>query len=208
MDVLALIVFLACITFYSTFYYYESEVNRSLTARKLLDIYREAWIKKQVEEGNIIVIVQTLRNIIMVSSFIASSLVIFVSLVLNKVVVFHKGSDIFSFQDQPWVMWKLYILTTLLSLCILKLLNSVRHLLRFNIVAGTDFSLIEKYEGTSGIKYCSEIIKESADGFAFATRGLYYSLVLVLWFFNVYLFVVSTVMLTIVMCFFKDFRRV
>ncbi len=207
-EVVAISVFLACILFYYIFYFYECEIDKTMTARKLLNVYREAWIKKQVNENNQMVIVQTVRNIIMVSSFIASSLVIFVSLVLNKIVIFHEGQDIFSLQNQPWIMWKLYLLISLLCLCVLKLLNSIRHLLRFNIVAGSDFSLMEKYEGVDGIKHCAESMKKSADGFAFAIRGLYYSLAMVLWFFDSYLFITATVTLTIVLCFFKDFRRV
>ena len=84
----------------------------------------------------------------------------------------------------------------------------IRLLIRFPILAGVEPHLISKYEKQDTLDYLGDVLNRSLNRFSVSIRSLYYAMVVILWFVNAYIFIAATILLTVVLLFYADFRHI
>ncbi len=167
-----------------------------------INIIRRSWVENMLREGYAITAVQSLRNINMAASFLASSSIVFVGGILYMVVSIERTSAIFTgvqtITSQDYLLFFKFLcliimfLTSLVnfSLCI-RLLNYLA------ILVGSSSKVIEETVGESAVDYITRLFSKAGIHYTFGMRGFYYSIPLIFWFLSTTLFLVVTLLILI-----------
>ncbi len=202
-DDIALFVYAISIVVYCVFSYYTLRREELRTYRSKISQYRTEWLRKQLKENRYDNILNTVRNSLVAASSLASALIIMVGFIINKTV----GESGMGFIEHV-VTNKLSLINIILFLAIYFLFMHIRLLSRFTFLAGTEVGVIKKVEGEEGLAYLGSMLNRAMNQFSYAMRCLYFAVIAVLWLFNPYVFMLSTVMLTVVLIYRESFAKV
>jgi uncharacterized membrane protein len=217
---IAFIVFMACIVAYAI----KLKIGMkkpATTKRGMLNIFYQLWVNSMAESKNKIEAIQTLRNLIMAVTFLSSTMLILLGLLVQS---FTNGIDelIINFSSislTSLVQYKLLIFFTVLVFSLIMFLLSLRQLVRFSILIGVPTPEIEK-KGSKEIskenkETCtldaksiqSEVFLKAMNRFTYGMRGIYYVVAIILWFISAYAFMIATVIITILLIQYHDIRQ-
>lgn len=172
---------------------------------------RRSWVENMFQPGNAITAVQSLRNINMAASFLASSCIVFVGGIIYIVVSLEQTSNLLTgvetirIQDQMLFLKFMSLIVMFLisllnfSLCI-RLLNYV------TILVGASPKTIEATVGEDAITYVTRLFSRAGIHYSLGIRGFYYSIPLIFWFLGPQLFLIFTVLI-LLLIFTLDFGR-
>ena len=217
-NIVAFIVFLLSILIYA--WKLKTSMSKPGAAKRaLLNTFYIQWVQRMKNNENTIIAVQTMRNLIMSVTFLSSSILILLGLLVQSnlpaadtIIQFSASST--SLLNQ----YKLFILFLVLVFSLIMFLLSLRHMVRFSIIIGIPDEAIEK-KGTEEIrkqhetKECinasfvqSAVFLKAMNRFMFGIRGVYYAVTLLVWFISVYAFIIATISLTILLIMYHDIR--
>ncbi len=161
------------------------------TGKEIRSIYRKAWVESVLKGGDNAQFIQTMRNNISISTALLGATIVSFGLILNAGIVKENG-DIFG-------TIRILSVIALLGYALFMLLLEIRTLTYIPIVSHVPESFIKKYEKTDKASYIAKLLHESFDNFSNAIRSLFYIAPLLIWFYNVHLFIVATMVISYAM---------
>ena len=218
-NIIAFFVFIICILAYGIKLQVGMK-NPSTSKRGLLNIFYQLWVNAMADSKNKIEAIQTMRNLIMSVTFLSSTMLILLGLLIQS---FTNGAeDIlinFSALSSTIVLqYKLLLLFVVLVVSLVMFLLSLRHMVRFSILIGIPIPDIEETGShqiqTDNDKTCnlnakalqSEIFLKAMTRFTIGIRGVYYVVAILLWFISVYAFIVATIVITYILIKYQDIK--
>ncbi len=217
----ALLVFLICITIYSI--KLRLGMKKPETAKRgLLNIFYELWVNRMINSKETLVAVQTMRNLIMSTTFISSSLLVLLGLLisvpgngLGELINLSVTSTEFIAQ------YKLLLLILTVVFSLILFLLSLRQMVRFTVLVGIPIKDIETHaskhvENHDGSKKCkvidsksirTDVFLKAMNRYTYGMRGVFYTIAIILWFISVYVFIGATIILTILLISYQDIKK-
>jgi len=217
---IAFIVFIVCVLAYAIKLKLGMK-KPATTKRGMLNIFYQLWVNSMAESKNKIEAIQTLRNLIMAVTFLSSTMLILLGLLVQS---FSNGIDellinFSTISSTSLVQYKMLIFFAVLVFSLIMFLLSLRQLVRFSILIGVPTPEIEK-TGSKEIhkkdeETCtldaksiqSEVFLKAMNRFTYGMRGIYYVVAIILWFISAYAFMIATVIITILLIQYHDIRQ-
>ncbi len=218
LNLLAFAVFVICISIYGI--QLKIAMRKPGTAKRgLLNIFYSEWVKIMATQKDTIIPIQTMRNLIMSVTFLSSSILVMLGLLVRfNETGFSDFSTLTSITASNIVYFKLMILFIALVFSLFVFLLSLRHMVRFTILIGLPYKDIEK-KGTKEIEetqntHChldaralqQDVFIKAMNRFTYGIRGVFYSIILLFWFMGPYMFIGASIIITIVLIQFIDVR--
>lgn len=194
LEILAFAVFVSAVIF-SIYSRSRAQKSKTLTGKKIRELYRRSWVDNILGSKDGHMLLETVRNSILVSSALLTAIVISFGFVVANAVV-----DGFSLVSTL----RLGAIVSLLLYALFAILLEARTLIYIPIVAGASDGVIKQNEKRPKSHYVCMLLDSAFDEFANTMRALFYVVALLVWFFNTYLFIAATVLITFIM-FREDF---
>ncbi|MGD2247209.1 MAG: DUF599 domain-containing protein [Candidatus Methanofastidiosia archaeon] len=192
------LVFVAIFIGYNTTYFWYTKRNPQKTQKGRQIIYRGFWIENILKRRKGMVAIQQIRNMTTVTTFLASSTLIFMG-----VAVSYASGGIFA--QQNYYDYKLYGLIGIIALSFFNFLFTLRTTNEITILIESSPSKIEELEKVPAAEYLAQKVNQAFLHHTLGMRCLYYSIPLFFWFFSSIDFMVITVGLTVGIAKFLDF---
>jgi uncharacterized membrane protein len=190
LDLIALIVFLAGATLYKIFLALQVKTTEKKYYIHQLQFFRNAWIEKYGMGGNPLLVVQTLRNKTMVSSFMASTALIMIIGGFNVVfgVDFEKIRTgklfFFSLQDPNLGIVKVLLIIVVLLYSFFHFLWHTRELHNMALVLNVPAEQLQRITSLQPLDFLTKMYINSGVHFTLGIRGFYFLIPLLLWMFH------------------------
>jgi len=190
LDLIALIVFLAGTTLYKIFLSQQLRNTEKKYYTHQLQFIRKAWIEKYGMGENPLLIVQTLRNKTMVSSFMASTALILIIGGFNFVfgVDFEKIRTgklfFFSLQDPNLGIVKVLLIIVVLLYSFFHFLWHTRELHNMALILNVPDQQLRKITNLQPLEFLTKMYINSGSHFTLGIRGFYFLIPLLLWAFH------------------------
>lgn len=216
----AILIFLCCIGIYAI--KLRVGIKQPETAKRgLLNIFYGLWVERMIHPKETIVAIQTMRNLIMATTFLSSSMLVLLGLLINV-----PGNGLDEFIDlsatstEIIIQLKLLVLIAAIVFSLVMFLLALRQMVRFTVLVGIPIEELEA-TGSSTIKKetksknaCAldaktlrmEVFLKAMNRFTFGMRGVFYGIVVILWFINVFAFIFATILLTFMLIYYHDIR--
>ncbi|MBS3749677.1 MAG: DUF599 domain-containing protein [Candidatus Thermoplasmatota archaeon] len=219
-NIIGFAIFVLCILIYSIKLLHG--IKKPGTAKRgLLNIYYSQWVKRMINQNETIIAVQTMRNLIMATTFLTSSMLVLLGLLLripsngiDELIQFSATST------ELIAQYKVLLFVVVLLFSIIMFLLSLRQMVRFSILIGIPVESIEtitpEYVNAKREKKASatinaetlrkDVFLRAMNRFTFGIRSVFYAMTIILWFISVYAFIIGTISLTIFLIRFQDIK--
>ena len=210
-DIIALAIFVFCTLIYHLYYYYKvARLPRDIFKGKI-NIIRRTWVENMLKPGQAITAVQSLRNIHMAASFLASSSIVFIGSILYLIFSIEQTSGIVTGRGTIALPdYVLFIkLLSVMIMFLLSLLNftlCIRMLNYLVILIGASTETIEETMKTNAVDYITRMFSTAGIHYTFGIRGFYYTIPLIGWFLGSWPFVVLTILI-LLLCLRLDYGK-
>lgn len=210
-DIASLIFFISCTLIYHAFYYYRvAKLPKNIFKGKI-NIIRRTWVENMLQSGNAIVAVQTLRNIHMAASFLASSSIVFIGSIIYLIFTIEQTSGIIAGKGtislpDYLVFFKLLILMIMFLVSLLNFSLCIRLLNYLVILVGASQDTIAETMGMSAVDYITRMFSIAGIHYTFGIRGFYYTIPLIAWFLGTKFFIIFT-FLVLLLCLKLDYGK-
>jgi uncharacterized membrane protein len=192
------LIFISIFLGYNVTYFWYVKKRPRKTQKGRHNIYREYWVENVLTRNRGMVAVQQIRNMTTITTFLASSTLIFMGVVVSYT------STSFPIQ-QDYADFKLYTLLGIIALAFFNFLFTLRTANYITILIESSPSKIEELEGVPAVQYLTQKVNAAFLLHTLGLRCLYYSVPLFFWFYDPVIFIVITVVLTIVIAKYLDF---
>lgn len=199
-DTIALIIFISCTLFYHIYYYYKVARLPKYIFKGKINIIRRTWVENMLKPGHAIVAVQSLRNIHMAASFLASSSILFIGSILYLIFNIEQTAGIITGKEGTitiphyLIFFKLIALMVMFLLSLLNFSLCIRLLNYLVILIGASPEVIEETMGMSAVDYITRMFSRAGIHYTFGIRGFYYTVPLIVWFWGTWLFIAFTLL--------------
>ena len=218
-NIAAFIIFLGSVFIYSVKLLYG--MKKPITAKRgFLNIFYGLWVRRMIDTRHTIIAIQTMRNLIMATTFLSSSMLLLLGLLIR---IPDNGLDeifyLSATSTEIIAQFKLLLFVAVIIFSIIMFLLSLRQMVRFSILIGIpneSFDTISIHNINSKNKKANEHINAEAlrkdvflramNRFTFGIRAVFYGIVIILWFISVYAFIVGTISLTAFLIFYQDVK--
>src|SRR3990167_4289282 len=210
-DIASLIFFIFCTLIYHAFYYYRvAKLPKNIFKGKI-NIIRRTWVENMLQSGQAITAVQSLRNIHMAASFLASSSIVFIGSIIYLIFNIEQTSGIVTGRGTIELPdYLLFIkLLTLMVMFLMSLLNftlCIRLLNYLAILIGASPDTIEETMKMNAVDYITKMFSTAGIHYTFGIRGFYYTIPLIGWFLGTWLFIVLTI-IVLFLCLRLDYGK-
>ncbi|GAM22677.1 hypothetical protein SAMD00019534_058520, partial [Acytostelium subglobosum LB1] len=197
------IIFL-CISFiiYFTYHVYlfirvKNSKTSHLTWIGRNDSYKRQWIELMVSGKKDILAVQTLRNMVMASSLLATASITLVVLLLN-ILVSNNLSNVFDqisiigATNSRILVYKSFLLILVFLFAFLNFATAIRYTTHLAFLIN-----VAPYHSECTPRYLNKIMHNASNHHTFGVRSFYFSLPVILWFFDPIFLLTGTLMLTV-----------
>jgi uncharacterized membrane protein len=192
------LIFISVFLGYNFTYFWYSRKTPRKTQKGRHNIYREYWIENVLTRNRGMVAIQQIRNMTTITTFLASSTLIFMGVLVSYT------STSFPIQ-QDYADFKLYVLLGIIALAFFNFLFTLRTANYITILIESSPSKIEELEGVPAVQYLTQKVNTAFLLHTLGMRCLYYSVPLFFWFYDPRIFIVITVVLTVVIAKYLDF---
>ncbi|HEV8359975.1 MAG TPA: DUF599 domain-containing protein [Candidatus Thermoplasmatota archaeon] len=199
-DYAAMLLYFVCTVVYHGFYAYWTGRHPLETVKGKVALYRRTWVKRILDRDEQMLAVQSLRNLLMTSSFMASSALLVIAVILNYLL--SQGGT-----GTPEMTFKLLVLVAVYGYAFFSFLLSTRYLNHFTILVGADRDLIGSVEPVDAITFLSNILNRAGNRFTMGQRAFYFSLPVVAWVVDPRAFIAFTVAIFVFLAAFLDFKK-
>jgi len=220
-NIIAFVIFVICISIYSIKLLYGMK-KPGTAKRGLLNIYYSQWVKRMINQKDTIIAVQTMRNLIMATTFLTSSMLVLLGLLLripsngiDELIQFSASST------ELIAQYKVLLFVAVLLFSIIMFLLSLRQMVRFSILIGIPVESIEtitpeyvnarkneeaKSKTIDAIALRKDVFLRAMNRFTFGLRSVFYAITTILWFISVYAFIIGTISLTVFLIRYQDVK--
>jgi uncharacterized membrane protein len=207
-DIIALIIFIVCILIYAVRLLYGIK-KPCWGKRGFLNIIYGLWVKRMISTKETITAVQTMRNLIMIITFLSSSMLLLLGLLLQSPSI-----DLSATSTTIFSQYKLMLFVAVIVFSVTMFLLSLRQMVRFSILIGIPADSIKNISADyfssnktkikrkdscylDAEKLKIDVFLRAMNRFTFGMRAVFYGIVITLWFVNAYTFIIGTISLTI-----------
>ena len=186
---------------YHAVWVYRIYRNPMTTAVGITNHLRGHWVESIMEERRDILAVQTLRNLTMAASFLASTGILICLGLLSVASSPEKMAEITPSLNElvreHRVLWlfKLMVLIVDFFFIFFSFCLAIRYLNHVNFMINVPFNLAHKITP----EYITEILNRGMMHYTMGMRGYYFSVLLFLWLFGPIWMLIGTVVMTIVL---------
>lgn len=197
-ELLSGLVFVCIVVGYNLTYFTCVKKHPKITQKGRQNIYRQYWMENILEKGKGMTAVHQLRNMTLVTTFLASSTLIFMGVAVSLT------RSSFSLEG-GYADYKLYALIGMMALAFFNFLFTLRITNELSMLVESSPTKIEELEGISAAQYLTREVNQAFLLHTLGMRCLYYSIPLFFWFFDPLVFLGVTVLLTAGIAKFLDF---
>ncbi len=167
-----------------------------------LQEYRLAWIETHSHDANNIVVVQTLRNTIMSTSFLASTAVILIMGALN--LVWNGGSGELApaataTTGLPVAHLRVLLVVIVLSYSFFNFTWALRETNYMSFILNIPKERLDAIEDGDSTAHIAQMFLTAGKYFSLGMRGYYFLIPLLLWFFSPLLMLVATALIVFIL---------
>jgi uncharacterized membrane protein len=196
--ILALVTFFGCFYGYHLVYFYLSRRRSYATRKGRMRRAVTGALLRAIEEGDHLLVVHQLRNIIMSVTFLASASVLLLSFVISFSGVWEAIVELpqlpsRGLRPQDYPIWTI-IFT--LAVSFFSFLTALRSFNLLSILISAPPNALSEMEGTEPSEYLTDLFMRGSDGYTLGRRGFIYSVVASVWFLNVWVFIAVTIIVT------------
>jgi uncharacterized membrane protein len=202
LDYAGMVLFVLCTVVYHTFYAFWTDRHPLETVKGKIALYRRTWVKRILDRDEQMLAVQSLRNLLMTSSFMASSALLVIAVILNFLLG-QTGTG----PGDDQLGFKLLILVAVYGYAFFSFLLSTRYLNHFTILVGADKDLIGSVEPVDAVTFLTAILNRAGNRFTMGQRAFYFSLPVVAWVVDTLAFIAFTLLIFLYLALFLDFRK-
>ncbi len=194
----ALVTFFGCFYGYHFVYFYLSRRRSHATRKGRMRQAVAGALAKAIEEGDYLLVVHQLRNIIMSVTFLASASVLLLGFIISFSGVWEAIVELpqlpsRGLRPQDYPIWTI-IFT--LAVSFFSFLVALRYFNLLSMLVSAPAQTLHEMEGTEPVKYLTDLFMRGSDSYTLGRRGFIYSVVASVWFFNVWVFITVTVLVT------------
>ncbi|MBU0730222.1 MAG: DUF599 domain-containing protein [Proteobacteria bacterium] len=169
-----------------------------------LQQYRRAWINSHSGGKDQIIVVQTLRNMIMTASFMASTAIILIMGAFNLLRTIAPPEMAGNFfmtgiSQQPIEVFKILIIILILSYSFFNFTWHIREVNYMSMVLNVSKEQLDEIEGGDSSEQIAKIFLTSGIYFSLGMRGYYFLIPLLIWFFSPVLMISATLLILYVL---------
>lgn len=206
LDVIGVSLFVLFTVVYHALYYVYTQTRPLATVKGKIHLYRRTWVKRILDRGDFLLAAQTLRNHLMAASFMASSALLAIGLLLNFVVAGDPAAAL-HLDNAELITFKLFVLIGLFAFSFMAFLFTIRDLNHVSILVAADADLIDHVEGLDAVTYLSMLLNQALNRYTFGQRGFYFSLAIIAWIFHPLAFIFTTLGIGLLLILVLDFQR-
>jgi uncharacterized membrane protein len=197
--VVALLTFFGCFYGYHAVYFYISRRHAHATRKGRMRQAVAGALMHAIEQDDHLLVVHQLRNIIMSVTFLASASVLLLSFIISFSGVWEAIVELpqlpsRGLRPQDYPIWTI-IFT--LAVSFFSFLVALRYFNLLSVLISAPANALQEMEGTEPLKYLTDLFMRGSDSYTLGRRGFIYSVVASVWFFNVWVFIVVTVLVTV-----------
>ena len=171
---------------------------------KRFQVWRESWVRRILEQGDVTMGVQQMRNTTMVASLLASSTLIMIGLAGNLVFQLSRPQGAKLTASLTPAVFKGVLMIAMLALAFSLFVACLRRLGQFTITIGANPKVMDQTVG-SAVGYLTALYGRANRAYSVGIRCLFSLFPLALWFVNDWLFLLMTLALGIRFVFIEDF---
>jgi uncharacterized membrane protein len=197
--VVALLTFFGCFYGYHAVYFYISRRRTQATRKGRMRQAVAGALMHAIEQDDHLLVVHQLRNIIMSVTFLASASVLLLSFIISFSGVWEAIVELpqlpsRGLRPQDYPIWTI-IFT--LAVSFFSFLVALRYFNLLSVLISAPPQALYEMEGTEPLKYLTDLFMRGSDSYTLGRRGFIYSVVASVWFFNVWVFIAVTVLVTV-----------
>jgi uncharacterized membrane protein len=197
--VVALLTFFGCFYGYHAVYFYISRRHARATRKGRMRQAVAGALMHAIEQDDHLLVVHQLRNIIMSVTFLASASVLLLSFIISFSGVWEAIIELpqlpsRGLRPQDYPIWTI-IFT--LAVSFFSFLVALRYFNLLSVLISAPPQALHEMEGTEPLKYLTDLFMRGSDSYTLGRRGFIYSVVASVWFFNVWVFIAVTVLVTV-----------
>ncbi|MBW3584031.1 MAG: DUF599 domain-containing protein [Euryarchaeota archaeon] len=214
LNMVALVIFFVATLGYHIGYNVYGRMMPLSTVKGKVHRYRKDWVENILQSRNTLLAVQAVRNQIMTTTWLASSVLLVLAFFLSSGIAGRGTAPIeesafmsfFGIEDFGWLRYKIYLLLTLLGFAFLMFLFSLRHVMLFNTLIGVSPELIAQLEHVEAAEYLAQLANRSSSRFTYGLRATYFTVPTLSWLFSTWMFIITTAALWLWLFIFLDTR--
>jgi len=196
--IVALVAFFGCFYGYHFVYFYLSRRHAHATRKGRMRQAVAGALAQAIEEGDYLLVVHQLRNIIMSVTFLASASVLLLGFIISFSGVWETIVNLpqlpgRGLRPQDYPIWTI-IFT--LAVSFFSFLVALRYFNLLSMLVSAPAKALQEMEGTEPLKYLTDLFMRGSDSYTLGRRGFIYSVVAAVWFLNVWVFIAVTVLVT------------
>lgn len=159
--------------------------------------YRKAWLDSHSCGCDSMVVIQTMRNTIMCASFLASTAIILMMAAFNVLMNLQQASTLmkdaymFNAADPGVEMFKILLIVIILSYSFFNFTWHVREINYISFIINIPKDALDRIEGHDSSEHMVQLFQKAGIYFSMGTRGFYFLVPLLMWFFNPILMILS-----------------
>ncbi|RLG71313.1 MAG: hypothetical protein DRO11_04795 [Methanobacteriota archaeon] len=199
-DLVASLVFAGCIAIYAAGLYFGLH-HPTHSRRGLVNIWYARWVKHRVVEEDKLLAVHTLRNLIQAVTFLASTMLITLSVMIGNMGIFspHPVVSLTTFKVSDVKYYLIFFIIIFSFLCFLM---SLRMFIRLSVLINVDISGLG--DKNVDVEYLQLNFVEAMNRLTYGLRAIYYLIATITWFISPYLFMGTTVLITLYLFLYSD----
>lgn len=195
----ALLTFFVCFYGYHFVYFYLSRRYTRATRKGRMRQAVAGAITQAIEAGDHLLVVHQLRNIIMSVTFLASASVLLLSFIISFSGVWETIIELPQLSSRGLRPYDYPIWTIIFTLAVsfFSFLTALRYFNLLSMLVSAPPDTLQQMEGTEPAQYLTDLFMRGSDAYTLGRRGFIYSVVVAVWFLNVWAFIVTTVLVTV-----------
>ncbi len=197
--IVALLTFFGCFYGYHFVYFYLSRRHAHATRKGRMRQAVAGALAQAIEEGDYLLVVHQLRNIIMSVTFLASASVLLLSFIIGFSGVWEAIIELPQLPSRGLRPHDYPIWTIIFTLAVsfFSFLTALRYFNLLTTLINAPPTALHEMEGTEPSQYLTDLFMRGSDSYTLGRRGFIYSVVASVWFFNVWVFIAVTVLVTV-----------
>ena len=196
--ILLVAVYAICLLGYHYGYFLMAERKGVSTRRNRVNEAIISWFDVSLEERDYLLIIHQLRNVIMAVTFLATTVVLLMGLLF--------GLGTFDVAD-PFMngQYPFWLITITLIFSFLNLLLCLRHFTRITFLVRSKPEKLKAISGEDPEIYLAKLFIKGNREYTMGRRSMLYALVVLTWLLHPYVFLVLTIVMTLVFVVTYDF---
>ncbi len=202
LDQIALIIFLISFAGYHGAYLLLHRRRPDRTVKSHANLFREKGIEYVLNKEEHILLVQQLRDVISVSILFASATLIFAGILLNLLI---NAKSFGIFADVLLFEFKILFIVAIQAISFMFFVSSLRYYRLVCLFTTTPSDVITDHTGMAKHEYLGNLLNRGCSFYTLGSRGVLYSLIVILWLFSPWLFMAAVFLITLLFAGYRDF---